>query len=70
VHNFIKCFTRDPTGGWRCIAPAEIDLPTGRVQVTAGMLFRRGERFMNVDLAALLEEHYGREKYGFGGPRP
>ena len=57
---------RDATGAWRSIAPAEIHLPTGRVQVTAGMMFRRGERFMNVDLAAVLEQHYGREKYGCG----
>ena len=69
MDNFIKCFTRDATGAWRCIAPAEIDLPTGRVQVTEGMVFRKGERFMNVDLAAVLEEHYAREKYGFSARR-
>ena len=63
MHNFIKCFTRDATGAWRCIEPADIDLPTGRVQVAAGMVFRKGERFMNVDLAVLLDEQFAKDRW-------
>ena len=56
VQEFIKCFIRDPSGGWRCVKAADIQLPTGRVQVIAGSVFTRSTRFMNVDLAALLDE--------------
>jgi hypothetical protein len=63
VQNFIKNFVRDAYGAWRCIAPADITLPSGRVQVTPGSVFVKGMRFMNVDLAALLEEEY------LGGPQ-
>jgi len=56
VDKFIKCFIRDDFGAWRCIAPATLDLPGGRVQVTPGAVFVRGTQFMNVDLARLLDE--------------
>jgi hypothetical protein len=56
MHEFRKCFIRDPSGAWRCVKPADIQLPTGRVQVTPGSVFTRSTRFMNVDLAALLDE--------------
>jgi hypothetical protein len=61
VQNFIKCFVRETTGAWKCVAPANISLPTGRVQVTAGSVFMKGTRFMNVDLAALLDEQAARD---------
>ena len=59
MHEFRQCFIRDPSGAWRCVKPADIQLPTGRVQVTAGSVFTRTTRFMNVDLAALLDEQVG-----------
>ena len=62
MHDFIKAFLRDGHGAWRCIAPASIDLPSGRIQVVPGSVFVRGTRFMNVDLAVLLEEQH--QKYG------
>ncbi len=63
MQNFIKQFVRDPYGAWLCIAPAELALPQGRVQVTPGSRFTRGTMFMNVDLAALLEAEYARGTY-------
>ena len=62
MENFIKCFVRDSFGAWRCIAPADLQTPQGRVQVTPGSVFTPGTRFMNVDLAALLDE--ADAKYG------
>ena len=59
VQDFIKSFVRDAAGAWRCIHPATLDLPTGRIQINPGSVFVKGTRFMNVDLAQLLEEHYG-----------
>jgi hypothetical protein len=56
VQNFIKCFVRDDSGAWRCIAPADLQTAQGRVQVTPGTVFTRGSTFMNVDLAALLDD--------------
>jgi hypothetical protein len=61
VHNFIRHFVRERPGCWRCESDGDLDLPQGRVQVVAGSVFVRGTRFMNVDLAALLEEQYAKE---------
>ncbi len=61
MQKFIKCFVRDQAGAWRCITPADITLPSGRVQVTAGSVFVKGTTFMNVDLAALLDEQYSKD---------
>jgi hypothetical protein len=36
----------------------EIDLPGGRIQVAAGTGFAAGTRFMDVDIAELLDEMY------------
>jgi len=36
-------------------------LPQGRIQVTVGSRFAKGTKFMNVDLAALLEEEYWKD---------
>jgi len=62
VQTFIKAFVRDAPGAWRCVAPATLDLPSGRIQVNPGSLFISGERFMNVDVAKLLEEEYKRQQ--------
>jgi hypothetical protein len=61
VQNFIKHFAREPNG-WRCIEPATLDLPGGRVQVTPGSVFTRGTSFMNIDLAQMLDEEYERAR--------
>ena len=58
LKNFIKHFVRDAHGAWRCIEPATLDLPSGRVQVTPGSVFTKGTAFMNVDLAELLDREY------------
>jgi hypothetical protein len=58
LQDFIKHFVRDAFGAWRCIEPAELDLPQGRVQVTPGTVFTRGTKFMNVDLAEMLDKQY------------
>lgn len=64
MDNFILHFRRDASGAWRCVEPATLDLPQGRVQVAPGSTFTPGTKFMNVDLAALLEEHYRRSHPG------
>jgi hypothetical protein len=62
VKDFIRHFQRDALGVWLCIAPAEIQLPQGRIQITPGSKFTRGTRFMNVELAALLDEQWERDQ--------
>lgn len=62
VHNFIKRFVRDQHGAWRCIAPGEVQTPKGRVQVTPGSVFTRGTKFMNVDVAELLDQQYEKDQ--------
>ena len=60
MHEFIKRFVREAEGVWLCKAPAEVDLPGGRVQVAVGTRFTRGTRYMGIDLAQLLDEQYRR----------
>jgi len=51
------------------VSPGTLTLPQGRVQVTAGSRFTRGTRFMNVEIAALLEEQYAKQHPSLpGGP--
>jgi len=58
MQQFIKHFVRDAPGVWTCVRPASLDLPGGRIQVAAGTTFTLGTKFMGVELAKLLEEHY------------
>ena len=58
---FIKHFRRDGQGAWLCVTPATLDLPSGRIQVSAGSRFTLGTTFMNLDLAKLLDEQYQRD---------
>ena len=60
MEQFIKHFRRESGGLWICVEPATLDLPQGRVQVTPGTRFTIGQRFMNVDLARMLDEEYSR----------
>ena len=64
MKDFIKAFRRNPDGSWSCIAPATFDGPNGRIQVTPGSTFAPGTRFMNVDVAAWLEEQARKEGGG------
>jgi hypothetical protein len=56
VQNLHKIFVRDLDGTWLCIEAAELELPSGRIQVAVGTRFTPGTRFMGVDIARLLEE--------------
>ena len=62
MKQFIKGFVRDQYGAWRCVAPTDLDTPQGRIQVTPGTVFTKGTRFMNVDVAELLEEQYAKDR--------
>ena len=64
MQSFIKCFRREGAGVWVCVRPAELELPQGRIQVAPGSRFLRGTTFMNVELAALLEEEHARQGGG------
>lgn len=62
MEQFIKHFKRERAGDWICMEPATLDLPQGRVQVTPGSRFLIGTKFMNVDLARLLDQEYSRQQ--------
>ncbi|HZQ71929.1 MAG TPA: hypothetical protein VFB08_03360 [Burkholderiales bacterium] len=49
---------RERQGVWSCVEPTELDLPEGRIQVTPGTRFTRGTKFMNVEIAKLLDDWY------------
>jgi hypothetical protein len=55
MKNFIRNFLRDSRGRWTCAQPATLDTPAGRIQVAIGTTFTRGTKFMNCDLAAMLD---------------
>jgi len=56
MERFITHFQRVSRGVWDCVSPIEIDLPSGRVQVTPGTRVTIGVKFMGVDIARLLDE--------------
>lgn len=62
MRQFIKHFQRVGVGDWVCIEDASLSLPQGRVEVTAGTRLKLGTKFMNVDLAAMLEAEYQRQE--------
>ena len=64
MKDFIKAFRRNPDGSWSCVAPATFEGPNGRIQVTPGSTFAPGTKFMNVDVAAWLEEQSRRDSGG------
>lgn len=45
-----------------CLEPAELQLAGGRVQVTPGTQFTIGTKFMNIELARMLEDEYKRQQ--------
>jgi hypothetical protein len=60
VQHFIRRFRREGAGNWICLEPATLELPQGRIQITPGTRVTIGNRFMNVDLARMLDEEYSR----------
>ena len=62
METFIKHFRREGGGHWVCVEPATLDLPQGRVQVAPGTRLTIGTKFMNVDLARMLDEEYSRSQ--------
>lgn len=60
MQNFIKHFRREGAGVWVCVDAATLQLPEGRVQVAPGSRFTLGTKFMNIELAAILEREYQR----------
>ena len=60
MQEFARRFVREPSGAWLCVEAAELTLPSGRIQVAIGTRFTAGQRFMGVDVARLLDEHYRR----------
>ena len=66
MQTFFWAFHRNDDGSWTCIAPATLDHPGGRLQVTEGTTFAPGSRFMGVDIVAWLEEQLTR----LGPPAP
>jgi hypothetical protein len=56
MENFIKAFEHNADDSWTCVASATIEGPNGRIQVSPGNTFRRGGRYMGVDLAQWLDE--------------
>ena len=62
MQQFIKNFRREGAGVWLCVEPATLELPQGRVQAAPGTRFIIGTKFMNVDVARLLDEAHSRHE--------
>jgi hypothetical protein len=60
LEQFIKHFRREGGGNWVCVEAATLDTAQGRVQVIPGTRLTVGRKFMNVDLARMLDEQYSR----------
>ncbi len=57
MREFTEAFVHNADGSWTCIVAATLeDRSTRRVQVIPGARFFRGNTFMNIDLAALLDK--------------
>ena len=56
MQEIIKHFVRSPGGEWLCTSTVEFQSEKGRVQVVAGMRFKRGTVFMGLEIARLLDE--------------
>lgn len=69
VGDFLKCFSRDSAGNWTCLEACEIVLPGGRVQVAADTQFKAGTKFMDVDIAEMLDQEYRKASQAAASPR-
>jgi 6-phosphogluconate dehydrogenase len=58
VGDFLKCFSRESAGNWTCRRACEIELPSGRIQVAVNTRFTAGTKFMDVDIAEMLDQEY------------
>jgi hypothetical protein len=58
IEGWIRHFRRDRAGVWVCLESVTLDLPEGRVQVTPGSRFTIGTKFMNIELARMLDEAF------------
>lgn len=56
AREFARHFRRNPDGSWTCTSHATLNCPKGRIQVTEGMRFERGVKFMAFDIASWLDE--------------
>lgn len=64
---FFRAFIRNDDGSWRCVAPPTLHADAmRRIQVAAGSVFVPGQRFMNVDVVAMLDQYRKR----VGGTSP
>lgn len=68
MENYIQHFRRESGGIWVCVEAVTLDLPKGRIQVSEGQRFSVGAKFMNVELARLLDEAYSRMRKSGPGP--
>jgi hypothetical protein len=62
MQDFIKHFVRTPAGEWVCVAPVELQTPSGRVQVASGTRFTRESLFMGLEIARLLDEEEEKDR--------
>jgi hypothetical protein len=62
MQEFIKHFVRTPAGEWVCVAPVELQTPSGRVQVASGTRFTRDSVFMGLDIARMLDEQEEKDR--------
>ena len=62
MQDVIKHFERTPAGEWVCVAPVELQTPSGRVQVATGTRFTRDSVFMGVEIARLLDEQAEKDR--------
>ena len=60
TEEFITHFEREQNGAWRCVSPAEVTLPAGRIQVAEGTRIMSGTIFMGVDIVKCLDEELDR----------
>jgi hypothetical protein len=62
LEEFRKHFARDRAGSWTCMEQAMLELPEGRIQVTAGTRFVIGTSVLGIDVARLLDEQHDKDK--------
>jgi len=61
MDKFIKHFTRESPGVWRCESYATVQLKGGRIEVAPGTRLTRDSLFMGIELARLLDEEFAKE---------
>lgn len=60
IEHFSKHFRREKAGVWICVEPTTLELPRCRIEFMPGTRLTTGTRFMNVELARMLDEQYNR----------